>query len=115
MYPQVLLISTNSRTRRVYHSSTEKVHCECIPAKSIADALVQMVANRIDVIIIDSELSVFEVSMFLEIINKKSQWSALPLIVIGDTIPRHLFPKHAHFVQSETDFVRSLSDLCASV
>ena len=115
MLPQVLFISQDSRTRRVYHELAQNITCELNSARSIADALVQLVLNPPDLIILDGTLPIFEISMFLEVLKKKSSLKKTPLFVIGLTERRHLFPAETHFIETNDDFVRSLKDFCSTV
>ncbi|OGJ22553.1 MAG: hypothetical protein A2804_02165 [Candidatus Pacebacteria bacterium RIFCSPHIGHO2_01_FULL_46_10] len=115
MLPQVLFISQNSRTRRVYHELTQNITCEPNSARAIADALVQIILTPPDLIILDGALPIFEVSMFLEVLQKKPSLKRIPLFVFGLMERRHLFPADTRFIETNDDFVRCLQDFCSTV
>lgn len=113
--PQVLFISQNSRTRRVYHDLLNGEECDLVWAKSVADSLAQLVINSIDIIVMDDSIPMFEVSMFIEMLEKKPEWSELPLVVRGFSEQRHVFPPNARFAETDSQIVSCLKDLCASI
>ena len=115
MFPQILFISQNSRTRRVYHELTQNIMCELNSVRSIADALVHIVLTPPDLIILDGTLPIFEISMFVEVLKKKPSLKEIPLFVLGLTERRHLFPIATKFIETNNDFVRYLKDFCSTV
>ncbi|HKY74476.1 MAG TPA: hypothetical protein VJ246_04160 [Patescibacteria group bacterium] len=115
MFPQVLLICQNSRTRRLYHRVVEELQCETVIAKSVADSLVQLVVSKPSVVVLEESLPVFDVSMFLDVTKNNQQWMSLPLVVIGFANQRHLFPSRTLFCGNEQEFERSLKEICATL
>lgn len=115
MFPQVLLISQNSRLRRLYHHAAEAIECEIRPCTSIADALLQLVMTQIQVIIIEESIPMFEVTVFLDILAKKPEWNKAHLVAIGFEGQGHIFPQHTKFCTNESQFVSLLKDICATL
>lgn len=111
IYPQVLLISQNSRTRRLYHRLLGSLECELHTAQSVSDALVRLASGNADVIVFEQDLPAFEVSTFFEVIEQKPAWSSIPIIAVGYETLGHLFPKRTQFAATSESVASLLSEL----
>ena len=105
MASSILCISINSRTRRLYHRLAETVDCECRTSSDIAEALTLMTIQRPSHLFLDSSIPVFEVSVLLDLLEKKPGWKEIQLAIVGfDSELHHIFPHRAWFLpDSEED------------
>lgn len=108
--PTLLFISANSRLRRLYHRFAESVDCEYSSAGDVAEGLVHMMLKRPSIVMLDHSLPVFEVTILLEMLEKRPELNTVPLLAIGYDQLRHLFPPQTRFATSEEDIVRELQD-----
>lgn len=115
IYPQILLISSNSTLRRLYHRILSDTDCELHTAKSITEALATMAVKHIDIVIIVSPLPDFELSMFLDLLSKRPQWEHVSLIAVGYEHIRHVFSKDTHFANSNDEVVSTLKEFLTTL
>ena len=112
MFPQCLLLCQNSRLRRLYHHAAEGIECEIKPCSTVAEALVQLVVSPAGVIIIEESVPIFEITVFLDVLAKKAEWSKAALVVIGFEGRHHLFPRDTRFCSGESQFVSLVKETC---
>ncbi len=115
MYPQILLICTNSTLRRLYHRKLSDTECELHTAKSITEALATMAVKHIDIVVLVSPLPDFELSMFLDLLSKRPQWEHIKLLTEGYEHIRHIFSKDTRFAKSSEETVSSLQEMVATL
>lgn len=115
MFPQCLLLCQNSRLRRLYHHAAEGIECEVKPCSTVAEALVQLVVSPASVIIIEESVPIFEITVFLDVLAKKPEWSKAVLFIIGFEGRHHVFPMSARFCSGESHFVSLLKETCATL
>lgn len=115
MLPHIVLICSNSRLRRLYQTSLSSVECEITPCKSVAEALVQIIVSHPSIIVIVESVPIFDLSILLDILAQHADWKELPVIAVGFTSNRTLFPPSTHHVIDENQFVRILKELIATL
>jgi CheY-like chemotaxis protein len=121
LYPQVIILSHNSKLRKVYQSLLHDVECEVHSAKNVADMLVTMVLNDVHVVVLDNSLPSFDILTLLEILRSKPQWKNVKLVALGCSEIAHLMPKntvHVPLIDSDKtkqSFVSSVSASCDTV
>lgn len=115
MTPQILIISANSRVKRLYHQFLSPEQCDLLVMSDVADGLVFLAMGNVAALLIDTSLPDFDIAMLLSLLKKKSSWKTLPLLAVGFANIRHVFPKHTRFAQTPEQAVSILKEILATV
>jgi hypothetical protein len=114
-----LFISQSSRQRRLYHrtiiETQPTLDCESIISRSIAEGLVQLATHTFEAIALDDTLPIFEVGLFVELLNKKEKYADIQLAVLGFQHQQYIFPKQTVFCKSIFEIVSFLSRSCGTL
>ncbi len=74
-----------------------------------------MVVAHPSIIIIVESVPIFDLSILLDILVQHADWKELPIIAVGFTLNRRLFPSHTHHADDENQIVRILKELVATL
>ena len=92
MLPQVIILSQNPSTRKVYHRLLSETACELFPTKNVAEALVCVAAGRTDALVFDDSIETFEICTLFEVLQAKPSWSSIQLFAQGYAQNGHILP-----------------------
>ena len=79
----ILIIINNPELRQLYHEILITEHWEILIAEDTANGLLQLIGHPdITHIIFDIQINHLEAEKFLQLLNGKSKWKKLPIIIL---------------------------------